>query len=134
MGSRGGAVSNNLSDFSQQSYRSKTRNISSKSKNRESFLANCCPKCPVFEGSKIRNLLRHIVLSVVHTSEVDKVFFGVIPFPIWTCLLPFSGQFFLQRIQNEPIHPLPDIRRKSDRLEITILIPVSKVIGLNFFV
>ena len=72
MGSRGGAVSNNLSDFLQQSCRSKTSDFDQDSSIRESFLANCCPICPVFEGSKIRKPLGERCLIDVHGLEVDK--------------------------------------------------------------
>ncbi len=97
-------MSNNLSDFSKQSYRSKTCNISQNSSNRESFLANCCPICPVFEGSKIRNLLGENYLINVRSLEVDKVISWASSAPLYR-LYSTTQHWFSQHFYILPDNP-----------------------------
>jgi hypothetical protein len=72
MGSRGGAVSNNLSDFSDECNKNKTCEISRNLQKRDQFCVNCCPKCPVFKGSIIYNLLASNHLIIVRAQKVDS--------------------------------------------------------------
>ena len=85
-------MSNTLSDLPKRYYRYKKLIVDQNFRIRELFLTICCPICPLFEGSRNRNLLVLIALSIVHALEADKVIFQVIS---------FLSQGFLTRHEND---------------------------------
>jgi len=40
--------------------------------------------------------------------------------------------FFFQRIDNQPVDPFPNIRRKSYRFKIALFIPIPKIVSFYF--